>query len=115
MLRLLLSLLVSGSIFSLAFQGLKYGKVWNAKIDSRLVSSSTTSLGVKPSVGDTVLAEVDDIVGTLDRPAIALKVHTYIHIHSIPVFHFYHTNKSYLYHVHNNNNNNISPSHPIYS
>jgi hypothetical protein len=70
---------VSGSIFSFAFQGLKYGKVWNAKIDSRLVSSSTTSLGVKPSVGDTVLAEVDDIVGTLDRPAIALKVHTYIH------------------------------------
>ena len=75
MFSLLLSLLVSGSFFSHAFQGFKYGKVWNANTHSRLIFSSPMSLGAQPSVGDTVLAEVDDIVGTLDRPAIALKVH----------------------------------------
>lgn len=73
MLSLLLTLFVVGSFYSTngLQQGFKYGKVWNTNI-GRILSPSR--LQVQPSVGDTVLAEVDDIVGTLDRPAISLKV-----------------------------------------
>ena len=44
------------------------------RLDIQDFKPSTTFLSANPTVGDVVVGEVDDIIGTLDNPFISLKV-----------------------------------------